>query len=1077
MDQTYATANSKKNPTTPNLQCTGYGFVIPASAVINSITVNVTRKSSSNNVSTDAVMKLLKSGATTGANRATSTPYTTADVTEAHGGSGDLWDTAWTPADINATNFGAAFAAISLGSQTVTVSVDYIEIVVDYSIPIACTPPSNAPTGVSCICDTFDRTNLNPSTIFGANWITSTSDSTGIVPRIVNPGYLRLTDNTGNNAKAVTVPGIFPAAGNYISVEFQQYAYGGTGADGMAVTLSDYSVPAVPGAFGGSLGYAQKSNPGSDCTKAGGCPGFAGGWIGVALDEYGNYQNPSEGRIGGPGATAQSVGVRGSGAGMMGYNWLAGTSTLSPTVDNSSSSMPAPGYTYQVVVDARAYPLSTAVQVNRNTGGGYSSLVNIPNVYATAAAQGFTQAPVPANWQISFTGSTGGSTNIHEIGAVQICTQAVYPPTGGTADGFSAIDEAYGNASASPSTVTIQNYLTGHIYMKLVGTPFKLNVAALTNNQVLSTYALTANKSVTVNLVDNSDGACVLDNTQANYCNAACKAKAAVPGGSQTLTFTSANKGQQLSGNFTVNAAYQKLAAVISDGTTSACSTDGFSVRPLGLTVASNANNSGTTGTPVFKASSSQFSLTATIPSANGGFSGYLNGVPKINPRVLAAAAPATVAGILTGTFSGAATGTPAATATGANFSYSEVGAFQLPGFDPAADTVSPRGVLDGVTTATECNGLSLAQCDGLRAATWSGIDSVSAKGDCNLDSYSNAKDANGKYGCNFGMTQSVTFGRFVPDHFALSAPALANRADLACSPVSVFTYMNEPMTARFTLTAQNAAGATTQNYTGALAKLDLSKPGNFSLGALGNMSLTSRLAPVSSSGNWLAGVAQDIPLTFTFSRAASVDGPFTPQFGIAPLDSDQVGLLPASYNLDIDPPAGANDHVLIGQASMRFGRLRLFNAFGSEKLDLPVPVEAQYWNGVAFITNADDSCTALSGANAVLGNYASGLSATNLGSTHLSGFGTLASGKLGLKLSKPAPAGSGSVDLAIDLGAGSSSDQSCPAPSLGSATGAGLDYLQSQWCGTDFTRDPRARIRFGVYKNANQMIYLREMY
>ena len=176
------------------------------------------------------------------------------------------------------------------------------------------------------MCDNFGRANLNPSTIFNSNWLLSTSSGSFGIPKIVNQGRLRLTDNTGNNASAATVPGIFPAAGNYISVEFQQYAYNGSGADGIAVTLSDYSVAPTPGAYGGSLGYAQKT----------GINGFAGGWIGVALDEYGNYENNTEGRSGGTppcaGLCPDSVGIRGSGSGnaatATNYPWLAGNTRI-----------------------------------------------------------------------------------------------------------------------------------------------------------------------------------------------------------------------------------------------------------------------------------------------------------------------------------------------------------------------------------------------------------------------------------------------------------------------------------------------------------------------------------------------------------------------------------------------------------------------------------------------------------------------------------------------------------------------------------------------------------------------------
>jgi MSHA biogenesis protein MshQ len=275
-----------------------------------------------------------------------------------------------------------------------------------------CTPPSNIPSGVtvSCVCDTFGRATLNPSTIYGGNWIVSTSDTTGILPYINGTsGNLRLTENTGNNAKAATVPGIFPAAGNYISVEFLHYAYAGSGADGIAVTLSDYSVPAEPGAFGGSLGYAQKTGAACPAAQAP-CNGFAGGWVGIAVDEFGNYSNPTEGRIGGPGARVDAVGVRGSGSGTSGYNWLASSPTLAPGVDNAGSSSPAPGYYYQVIVDARNaanVTPQTFVAVNRDTSGSgtsYASVVPSFDVFAANPAQD----TVPTNWQISFTGSTGG---------------------------------------------------------------------------------------------------------------------------------------------------------------------------------------------------------------------------------------------------------------------------------------------------------------------------------------------------------------------------------------------------------------------------------------------------------------------------------------------------------------------------------------------------------------------------------------------------------------------------------------------------------------------------------------------
>ncbi|MEI7613217.1 MAG: hypothetical protein WCK63_09925, partial [Betaproteobacteria bacterium] len=259
-DGNYATATVDDNQFTNYLNCTGYGFSIPSNATITGITVSVERKTSStsnSSVTSDYLVRAIKGGVIGSTDGSTGTSYTTSDVVEDHGGATNLWGASWTPADINASTFGVAYAAQkpTTKGSALTVSVDQIQITVSYTAPFACTQPSNTPSGLtlSCVCDTFTRPSLQPSTIFNSNWIVSTSDSTGILPSIVNSGYLRLTNNTGNNAKAATVPGIFPASGNYISVEFQHFAYNGSGADGIALTLSDYSIPAVPGAYGGSL--------------------------------------------------------------------------------------------------------------------------------------------------------------------------------------------------------------------------------------------------------------------------------------------------------------------------------------------------------------------------------------------------------------------------------------------------------------------------------------------------------------------------------------------------------------------------------------------------------------------------------------------------------------------------------------------------------------------------------------------------------------------------------------------------------------------------------------------------------
>ncbi len=206
--------------------------------------------------------------------------------------------------------------------------------------------------------------------------------------------------------------------------------------------------------------------------------------------------------------------------------------------------------------------------------------------------------------------------------------------------------------------------------------------------------------------------------------------------------------------------------------------------------------------------------------------------------------------------------------------------------------------------------------------------------------------------------------GRFRPKYFVLNGPGtLANRP--ALSPcASTFTYIGENMTIGFTLLARNTQGVTTQNYTGAYAKLGLNTFSNFVFGAKsGTTDLSSRIATTGTpTGTWSNGIGA-VSTAANISRAAAADGAYTGlQFGIAPSDGE--GVVMSAFDFDANSDS-VNERTNLGVTTeVRFGRLALNNVFGSELLDLPLSMETQYFSNGIFQTNALDSCTTLAASN-----------------------------------------------------------------------------------------------------------------
>ena len=269
--------------------------------------------------------------------------------------------------------------------------------------------------------------------------------------------------------------------------------------------------------------------------------------------------------------------------------------------------------------------------------------------------------------------------------------------------------------------------------------------------------------------------------------------------------------------------------------------------------------------------------------------------------------------------------------------------------------------------------------------------------------------------GVNVSGPVSGNIGRFYPHHFGLTPHAsnpLLNRADTSCSNC-VFSYMGEAFNAQFALSAQALNNATTLNYHGAYAKLNLTTGANpLSFGAVdGATYLSTRVSLTApASGAFNLGVASNIVAPLLFSRGASADGPYhNLRIGIAPQDSDGVGM--GLFNLDTDAALPGNDHALLGSTSMRYGRLRLSNAHGSELLALPIPVAAQYWNSAGYITNNDDNHTTVSISNVLLSNYQRNL---NSGETLVSA-PSIVNGIGKINLSAPGAGNDGSVDLSTN--------------------------------------------------------------
>ena len=577
-------------------------------------------------------------------------------------------------------------------------------------------------------------------------------------------------------------------------------------------------------------------------------------------------------------------------------------------------------------------------------------------------------------------------------------------------------------------TGTVAGATTGVIKTKIAGVPFSLDVVAISGGTQLGTF----NNAVRVELLGNSTTGISLD---ANRCPVSATLlqtvapNPTVSGGRSTVGFAAVSNAWK---DVRVRISYPAAAP-----TEVACSGDNFAIRPasMGTVTVSDADsvtagtartlsNAAASGGNVHKAGR-PFYMGATALNAVGAATTNYAESPAASLTACVLPGSGCVLGVLaTGGWS-AASGT--VTTSGA--SYSEAGAFAMK-------------LVDSTFAEVDAADSSLAE----RAFE----------------------------------SPVVNVGRFVPDHFTLataSVPRFKTFNDTSCATRS-FTYIGQPFgyltLPQATITARNAAGATTLNYAGALWKL---APGGVTqtyTSATGVLDTGLIGAPsVAAIGAGTGKVTANAADVVSFFRTTPV-APFMASISLSMSVRDtSENAVSGNGSIDTGTPALFSGIAFDSGNEIRFGQLALSNAHGSELLGLPVPLEAQYWTGSAFTRNAADSCTQLAASHVALANWQRDLNACE---TSVSLSGRFSAGRGSLRLSAPGAGNTGSVDLTLNLGVtggGSTCVASAPAP----VTGASMTWLRGRWTGGAYDQYPAARASFGLFRGGRSLIYLREMY
>ncbi|WP_421279202.1 DUF6701 domain-containing protein [Aeromonas veronii] len=842
---------------------------------------------------------------------------------------------------------------------------------------------------LGCFSDNF------PGTVLSDKWVVKRTSGT-FDPKIIS-GRLRMTEASGNQATSATYQRLFPAANNLVEVTFRYYAWSpqtGTGGDGLAVILSDATVTPQPGSFGGALGYAQRDN---------GTPGFAGGWLGVGLDEYGNFSNPNEGKVGGPGARAQAIAIRG-GVGSS-YRYLAGTTAnISPRVDVRGTSSAQPGHLYRLRIDSRVAGRSM-VSLDRNTGSVFSTLVAPFDAMATAG-----QEQVPADFLLSLTGSTGGANNNHELDDIQICALRSNP-IGVQIDHFQ-LDHSGQPLTCNPETVTVKacaDAACNTLITDPVTATLSLTPTSASNGWIGGNTVTFSGGSTKVQLRNNTTTAVTIGvsgstPTTKPFSTTLCKAGAGTPSAAAcTLNFADSGFFFDVPDTYSNQPQTVTIKAIKKSDVTKLC-VPGFAsqtksvkfwssyISPTGNPYNSQMSvNSSAIGasqgaaTPLSLAFNDQGQSTITVNYPDAGKvqldarydgTGSEAGLVMLGADQFVARPVGLCITPPQGVCAAGDSSCPVFKKAGETFQV-DIKAmawesandgdicvgnqttpnFALPNIALGSTLVAPNPGTNATLGTTAYN--HVAAANSLNSVS----QTVSEVGVFRMTA---TPPVNGYFNYTIPSTQSQPVGRFIPADFNLVSGDIVP----ACN---AFSYMGQPFGVMLDVLARNTTGVQTRNYTGPFAK------GEAYLSVANDKdgkSLSSRLRSLQPLP-WINGRAALTTGSSEFVRLSGTqpDGPYKSLlFGLYMRDNDGDRTLIASPNFNdavVGNCSGSGCNARqIDSVPMKayFGRLQVGTAAGLASAPLAIPLQMQYYEAGNWLQNKEDNkedkCTQLSLAN-----------------------------------------------------------------------------------------------------------------